>query len=211
MNVFHITIQKLVWCWTVGLPTLTLDLWVLSIGCFPANVAITAYWIDAEFVLNEALLTFQQIKGSHTGIHLAEVVYDALDRYGLCNNLFCITSDNASNNDRMYVKLATLLFERQGVAWDECAMHIRSMNHTINLAVQAFLKDLKVLQVRKCPSDDTTDDNYNSEPEDGDEDVDHDEEFDEEAMFMTTLSKLRSIAKVCLVTLYPCIAHFILF
>jgi len=175
----------------------------------PANVAITAHWIDAEFILNEALLTFQQIKGSHTGIHLAEFVYEALDRYGLCNNLFCITSDNASNNDRMYVELATLLLERQGVEWDECAMHVRCMNHTINLAVQAFLKDLKVLRVRNSPTD-TADDNYNSDPEDG-EDIDDDEEVDNEEMFTTTLSKLRFIAKVCLVTFYSCIAHFVLF
>jgi len=175
-----------------------------------ANIGITTQWIDAEFILNEALLTFQQIKGSHTGIHLAEFVYEALDRYGLCNNLFCITSDNASNNDRMYVKLATLLLERQGVEWDECAMHVRCMNHTINLAVQAFLKDLKVLRIRKSPSDDTADDNYNSDPEDG-EDIDDDEEVDNEEMFTTTLSKLRFIAKVCLVTFYSCIAHFVLF
>lgn len=185
-----------------------MDLWIRSIGGFPDNVAITAHWIDAEFVLNEALLTFQQIKGSHTGIHLAEVVYDALDRYSLCNNLFCITSDNASNNDRMYVELATLLFERQGVEWDECAMHVRCMNHTINLAVQAFLKDLKVLQVRNRSSDDTADDNYNSDPEDGEEDIGDDEEFDEEAMFTTTLSKLHSIAKVCLITLVSPVSFY---
>ena len=90
-------------------------------------------------------------------------------------------------------------------------MHLRCMNHTINLAVQAFLKDLKVLQVRNRSSDDTTNDNYNSDQEDGDEDIGDDEEFDEEAMFTTTLSKLHSIAKVCLVTLYSCIAHFVLF
>ena len=165
-----------------------------------ANVAITAHWIDTGFVLNEALLTFQQIKGSHTGTHLAQVVYDTVDRYGLCADLFCITADNASNDDKMYKELAKLLIERQGVEWDDRVMHVCCMNHTINLAVQAFLKDLKVLRVRKRTIFNTEND-YDSDSGDGDgtdEDVeDEDGKSDEQpAMFTTTLWKLRCIAKV---------------
>ena len=70
------------------------------------------------------------------------------------------------------------------------------MNHTINLAVQAFLKDLKVLRVRKRTFSDS--DDCQSEGEEDDDDVE-DEEDDFHAtptMFTDTLSKLRSIAKV---------------
>jgi hypothetical protein len=77
-----------------------------------ADTAITAHWIDSKFILHEALLAFQQVKASHTGEHLAEVVYDIVDRFGLCTDLFCITSDNASNNDKMYESLASLLLVR---------------------------------------------------------------------------------------------------
>ena len=163
---------------------------------YSADVAITAHWIDSKFILHEALLAFQQVKASHTGEHLAEVVYDIVDRFGLCDDLFCITSDNAFNNDKMYESLARLLLVRQGIEWDANAMHVRCMNHTINLAVQAFLKDLKVLRVRKRTFSDS--DDCQSEGEEDDDDVE-DEEDDFHAtptMFTDTLSKLRSIAKV---------------
>jgi len=35
-------------------------------------VAITIHWADKDFVLHEALLSFQQMKGSHTGERLAD-------------------------------------------------------------------------------------------------------------------------------------------
>ena len=74
------------------------------------------------------------------------------------------------------------------------------MNHTINLAVQAFLKDLKVLRVRKhmtFDSDDCQSEGEEDDDEDEDEDEDEDDPFHARpTMFTDTLSKLRSIAKV---------------
>ena len=72
-------------------------------------VAITVHWVDRDFVLHEALLSFQQIKGSHMGERLADAVYRVPDLFGVCDKLMCITSDNASNNDRMYDSIATIL------------------------------------------------------------------------------------------------------
>jgi len=69
------------------------------------------------------------------------------------------------------------------------------MNHTINLAVQAFLKDLKVLRVRKRTIFDS--DDCQSEGEEDDDDIDDEDAFHARpTMFTDTLSKLRSIAKV---------------
>ena len=50
-----------------------------SLFMYSTNVAITAHSIDSKFILYEALLAFQQVKASHTGEHLAEVVYDIVD------------------------------------------------------------------------------------------------------------------------------------
>ena len=162
-------------------------------------VAITIHWVDKNFVLHEGLLSFQEMKGSHTGECLADAVYRVLDRFSVCDKLMCITSDNASNNDRMYKSLATILLIEKEIEWDSKAMHIRCMNHIINLSVQAFLKDLKVLQVKKRNFLDL-EDNY---VDDDDEGTDHSSEEDDEgvgeeqtALFTATLSKLRLIAKV---------------
>jgi hypothetical protein len=163
-------------------------------------VAITIHWADRGFVLHEALLSFQQMKGSHTGERLADAVYRVLDGFGMCDKLMCITSDNASNNDRMYDSLSTVLLTEKEIEWDSKAMHIRCMNHTINLSVQAFLKDLKVLQVKKQTIFDLEDNNMDDDDDEGTDDgtVEDDEGLGDEqtALFTVTLRKLRLIAKV---------------
>ena len=87
-------------------------------------VAITIHWADKDFVLHEALLSFQQMKGSHIGECLADAVYRVLDAFSMCDKLMCITSDNASNNDRMYHSLSTVLLTEREIEWDSKAMHI---------------------------------------------------------------------------------------
>jgi len=73
------------------------------------------------------------------------------------------------------------------------------MNHTINLSVQAFLKDLKVLQVKKRNIFDLEDNDVDDDDEGTDDStVEDDEGLGEEqtALFTVTLRKLRLIAKV---------------
>ena len=73
------------------------------------------------------------------------------------------------------------------------------MNHTINLCVQAFLKDLKVLQVKKRNIFDLEDNDVDEDDESTDDSTVEDDEgpVDEHtALFTVTLRKLRLIAKV---------------
>ena len=160
-----------------------------------ANLAITAHWIDARFKLHEALLAFDHVTGSHTGYQLANVVFAVVEKFDICNKLFCITADNASNNDKMFESLASLLKANYAVDWDPIAMHVRCMNHTINLAVQAFLRKLKVIKAKPIEPNST----FNEEPNEDTGDVeDLDGDSDQASMLFTqTLHKLRSIAKVC--------------
>jgi len=55
------------------------------------------YWIDNKFWLHEALLSFTEIHGRHTGERFSKYVLDILIEFDLCEKLFCITSDNAGN------------------------------------------------------------------------------------------------------------------
>ena len=163
------------------------------------TVAITIHWVDRDFVLHEALLSFQQIQGSHMGERLADAVYRVLDLFGVCDKLMCITSDNASNNDRMYDSIATILLVEKEIEWDSKSMHIRCMNHMINLSVQAFLKDLKVLPVKLRDVSDLQDGNADEDDEGAFDDVVEDDDGvgeEQPALFTATLSKLRLIAKV---------------
>ena len=99
----------------------------------------------------------------------------------------------------MYDSIATILLVEKEIEWDSKSMHIRCMNHTINLSVQAFLKDLKVLPVNMRDASDLQDGNAYEDDEDAFDDVGEDDDgFGEEqpALFTATLSKLRLIAKV---------------
>lgn len=147
-------------------------------------VAINCHWVDKRFQLQEALLGFKRVQGSHTGQNLASIVFETLEDFNVTKKLFCITTDNASNNTTMMSELSSLLKEQHNLDWDPKEHHIACLNHVINLAVQSFLKDIKVI-----------DSNF----EDGGEDPDETDEsliVSGDESFSTTTHKIRSIAKV---------------
>ena len=61
-------------------------------------IDITSHWVDSHFELHNTLLQFKKLKGSHTGVHLAEAIYDTLNIYNIVEKLFYIITDNISNN-----------------------------------------------------------------------------------------------------------------
>jgi hypothetical protein len=61
-------------------------------------MAITGYFIDADWVYREVLLGFKPLYGAHTGTNLSSVLLQTLMEYHLEARVFGITTDNASNN-----------------------------------------------------------------------------------------------------------------
>jgi len=92
-------------------------------------------------------LSFQQLEGVHTGANIAARVFNILDQYDIADKLFCITTDNVSNNKKCMKKLSKMLQKRKDITWDYRAKHISCLNHIINIAVQEFLKKCKVLNL----------------------------------------------------------------
>ena len=45
--------------------------------------------------------------------------------------------------------LSKLLWKRKGIRWNWKECHIRCLNHVIDLAVQAFLKSIKVIETEE--------------------------------------------------------------
>src|SRR5437773_701992 len=69
-------------------------------------VGITGHWINANFTLQQELLGFIPLSGSHTGAYIAEIVYNILEEFRIKEKFFCITTDNASNNLLMVKELS---------------------------------------------------------------------------------------------------------
>jgi len=67
-----------------------------------------------------------------------------LQKFNIEKELGRITSDNASNNTTMCKDLERRLLDYHGHQWDSKAHHIACLAHIINLAVQAFLENIKV-------------------------------------------------------------------
>ena len=162
-----------------------LHIWVIIYTVNKLMTAICAYSITNDFKHHEALIDFKKLDEAHTGVGMAKALLETLDKFGLAEKLFCITSDAASNNCKMTKELQQLLRDR-GIRWNAKEMHLFCLAHVINLAVQDFLKALKVVK----PKDDTADDD--------DDDDDDDEDLIEVNHFESTVRKVRGIAKVLL-------------
>jgi len=87
------------------------------------RVGVTLHFIDDKFRLQQELLGFVPLSGSHTAEYMAEVVYDLLEEYGIKKKFFCITTDNASNNITMVKELSRIL-SNNGISWDYKTRHI---------------------------------------------------------------------------------------
>ena len=55
------------------------------------------------------MIGFEPLKGSHTGEHMAGILYKVLEYFNITKRLLCITTDNAGNNGTMRKELEKLL------------------------------------------------------------------------------------------------------
>ena len=106
--------------------------------------------------------------------------------------------DNASNNEKMMRCLSYRLKDEQGIDWDSYEHHVACLNHVINLAVNDFMKAIKgyteTEERQSFMNDDEDDDDEEGDDDDDDPDPVPAEMRDEGVM--STLFKLRIIAKV---------------
>src|SRR5213592_3389524 len=107
--------------------------------------------IARNFNLHEALLSFMEIKGCHTSKRLSKYLLDILIKFDLCEKLFCITTDYASNMHKLMKYLSQRL-QARSVEWDPDVDFIDYMNHVLNLVIRDFLQAIKGLP----PSEDKT-------------------------------------------------------
>jgi len=109
-------------------------------------IAITAYYITIDWQWKEVLIGFEHLKGEHSGEAMAKIVYDVLHQNKLTSRLYCITTDNASNNGTMRKELEDMLkdLEQDIPAWDSAGTTIPCMAHVIQLAVKAMLSSFNI-------------------------------------------------------------------
>lgn len=117
----------------------TTDIWT-SPSSMPF-MCIAAHFVF-EFRMYNSVISFTECPESHTGQNIRSRFEDTLKEFGLEGKLFCVTTDNASNNEAFLASLA-------GFDVDN---HIRCLSHVINLCTQSFLLSAEpfVSKVRDC-------------------------------------------------------------
>jgi len=63
-----------------------------------AFLAIVAYWMSDSWQMEEVLIGFEEIRGSHTGANMAGIINHVLPRYTIQDRILGFTTDSASNN-----------------------------------------------------------------------------------------------------------------
>lgn len=78
----------------------TLDCWTSLFN--QAFLSVTGHWIcEKTWTVQEILLGFENLDGPHTSENLASAFITLLDNLGLGAKLFTITTNNASNMEKM--------------------------------------------------------------------------------------------------------------
>jgi len=89
----------------------TLDGWTSPFQT--SFLGITARWIDDNWNLQDVTLGFEHILGPHTGEVLMQAFVKVVERFGLQQKVFSITSDNGSNVLKMASEFES--FTRQNI------------------------------------------------------------------------------------------------
>ena len=108
-----------------------------------AFLAIVAYCISDSWKMEEVLIGFKEIRGSHTGANMAGIINDVLARYGIQDRILGFITDRASNN-RTLTEALNNAWSLLSVEWCQLENHIPCMAHIVQLIHGAFMSSIKV-------------------------------------------------------------------
>jgi hypothetical protein len=121
---------------------LALDCW--SSPFRQSFIAITGYFIDADWESHEVLLGFEHVKGSHAGKALSDILVSVLQCYNIRDRVLSITTDNASNNNTLLNALNQELKKSVDEIFSTDIIRIPCLAHVIQLCVKALMEALKI-------------------------------------------------------------------
>jgi len=117
--------------------SIALDCWTSPFS--QAFIAITGYFIDADWVYREVLLDFKPIHGAHTGANLSSILMETLVKHRIEDRVFGLTTDNASNNKTLVDSL------QQALSDSTIIIRIPCLAHVIQLSLNQLLGHIKAV------------------------------------------------------------------
>ncbi|KAG2211386.1 hypothetical protein INT46_001617 [Mucor plumbeus] len=127
----------------------TTDLWKSDTNKY--FMGITAHYIDKNWQPQQITIANKHMKNaSHSGKDLGNLFLAVLDDYGIKSKLFCITTDNASNNGSMAEYIEKVAEKDLSFSFNREENMISCFAHVINLVCHNLIE--KGLKAR-APND----------------------------------------------------------
>jgi len=124
--------------------SIALDCWTSPNGL--GIMAVLCYYVTDDWKLVEKLISFETLAGKHSGKSMANIVVQALKKYGLTGRLLAATADNAHPNNTLRRSLRIEL-DKLGVTWSSERGTIRCLAHVVQLCVTSFLNALNASDI----------------------------------------------------------------
>jgi hypothetical protein len=119
-------------------------------------ISVVAHYVSADWELQKRVVGFRLIEVSHSGENIVERIASVVKEFGLIDNIFAITLDNASSNATTMETLTPMFFGYLGSypaptptpsdpnKVKYLLVHQRCVCHIINFIVKSGLKRLKL-------------------------------------------------------------------
>eukprot|EP00267_Zea_mays_P054664 XP_020407920.1 zinc finger BED domain-containing protein RICESLEEPER 2-like [Zea mays] len=120
--------------------SLTTDLWTSNQNV--QYISLVAHYIDVNWELQCRVLNFVELDPSHTGVVIAQAIFECLVEWKIEDKVITITLDNAINNDVAITNLTSKLLARRNTQFDPLYFHVRCASHIVNLAVNDGLQPI---------------------------------------------------------------------
>ena len=117
--------------------SLTTDSW--SSRHLSGYICVTIHFVDKKWKLRSTLIDFRRFNSPHTSDATASLLLDVLDVWKLGDNVFSITTDNASDIILGVKLLRQQLNSIHATSPNPQPYHVRCLCHIINLAVKEGL------------------------------------------------------------------------
>lgn len=116
--------------------SIALDCWTSPFR--QAFMAVTGYFIDADWNYREILLGFEPLYGTHRGVDLSVVLLNLLQKYQIEDRILTMITDNASNNNTLFDSIKKSL---QSLELPDRTpiIHMPCMAHVIQLSLNELL------------------------------------------------------------------------
>jgi hypothetical protein len=120
--------------------SLTTDLWTSNQNF--QYMSLVAHYIDVNWELQCRVLNFVELDPPHTGVVIAQAIFECLVEWKIEDKVITITLDNASNNDVAITNLTSKLLARRNTQFDPLYFHVRCASHIVNLTVNDGLQPI---------------------------------------------------------------------